>query len=272
MLAGHKNPGIIIAEIIMTRQASNCSFLIVEGGDDVRFWEARRHSDCQLIDGEGKPNVMAVVHRLDVGRVSGVLGVVDEDYDALLGKSMKLGNLVALSPHDLECLLCQTSALDKVLAEYGERSKIESFKVNKGDIRAALLERTMVFGRLRCAALACGLNIRVNEIQVRRFLNEKTWSVDRQRLIDAVAPGLERDVEDCISRLPAVQPWRLVTGHDVLSVLRIGFRRVLGNLRSNVGVREIAHVLRAAGEIEGTTVLGEIRRWEGANRPYRVLQ
>lgn len=271
MLAGHKNPGIIVTEVIMTRQASDCSFLIVEGGDDVRFWEARRHSDCELIEGEGKLNVMQSVHRLDVRRVGGVLGIVDEDYDGLLGKSLKSSNLVAVSPHDLECLLCQTPALDTVLAEFGERSKIEAFKVNAGDIRTALLERALAFGQLRWAARACGLNIDEKEIRVPRFLDEETWTVDRGGLVHTAAAGLEPGLEDCVGRLPANQPWRLVTGHDVLDVLRIGLKGVLGNLRPRVGVREIARVLRAAGQLEGTTVLEEIRSWEGANRPYRVL-
>ena len=155
MPAGHKSPGIIAAEIRMTRQANDCSFLIVEGIDDVRFWYPRRHSDCELIDGEGKPNVMKVVQRLDVGRVRGVLGIVDEDYDALLGQRLESSNLVAVSPHDLECFLCQTPAFEKVVAEFGEHSKIEAFKNTVGDIRAAVLERALVFGELRCAALAC---------------------------------------------------------------------------------------------------------------------
>ena len=257
----------------MIRKSSDCSFLIVEGGDDVRFWTPRRHSDCELIDGEGKPNVMEAVRRLDVRHIRGVLGIVDEDYDGLLEKSLKSGNLVALSPHDLECLLCQTPALDTVLAEFGERSKIEAFQINEGDVRTALLERALAFGKLRWAALACGLNVHEKEIQVPRFLDAGTWTVDRQGLIGAaVADGSERDVEDCINRLPAIQPWRLVTGHDVLDVLRIGLKRVLGDLRQTVGVREIARVLRAAGDIRGTAILAEIRSWERANRPYLVLR
>ena len=75
-----------------------------------------------------------------------------------------------------------------------------------------------------------------------------------------------------MGRLPATQPWRLVTGHDVLEVLRIGLKRVLGDLKATVGVGEIARVLRAGGQLEGTTLLEEIRGWEGANRPYLVLR
>ena len=271
MPTGHKNPGNIVAEVKM-EQVDDRSVLIVEGADDARFWGPLRHSACAMVDGEGKPNVMAAVQRLD-GDVGGVLGIVDEDYDCLIGKSLGSSNLVAVSPHDLECfLLCQAPALDRVLAEFGTRKKIDSFEAREGiDVPTALLRRASVFGQLRWAH-ACGLDICSEEIRIPRFLDEGTWQVDREGLIRAAAAGLEDELERCIGRLPQVQPWRLVRGHDVLAVLRIGLRNVLGDLPSSVGVSGIASVLRAAGRLEGTTLLDEIRRWEGANPPYLVLR
>lgn len=229
-----------------------------------------------MIDGEGKPNVVAAVQRLDDGDVGGVLGIVDEDYDCLMGKSLGSSNLVAVSPHDLECfLLCQAPAFDRVLAEFGMQTKIASFEAREGiDVRTALLRRASHFGQLRWAAQACDLNVCEKKIRnwIPRFLDYRTWQVDRQGLIRVAAAGLEKELERCIGRLPKVQPWRLVQGHDVLAILRIGLRNVLGDVCPIVGVSDIARVLRAAGRLEGTTLLEDIRRWEGANRPYLVLQ
>ena len=257
----------------MVRADRDCSFLIVEGVDDVRFWESRRHSDCELVDGEGKQNVVEAVRRLDTRQVGGVLGIVDEDYDLLMGKDLGSSNLVAVSPHDLECfLLCRTSALDRVLAEFGKQEKIKSFGVREGmDVRTALLERAGVFGELRWAR-ACGLHIDVQAIRIPRFVDESTWEVDRPGLIRHVAAGLEHELRNCIDRLGGVHPWRLVRGRDVLDVLRIGLQRVLGNLRPTVGVKDIARVLRAAADLDGTVVYEEIRSWERANAPYLVLR
>ena len=271
MPTGHKNPGNIVAEVKMER-VDDRSVLIVEGDDDTRFWEPLKHSACALVAGEGKPNVMAAIQCLD-GDVGGVLGIVDEDYDCLMGKGLGSSNLVAVSPHDLECfLLCQAPAFDSVLAEFGTRKKIDAFEAREGsDVPTALLRRASAFGQLRWAH-ACGLSIRSEEIRISRFLDEGTWQVDREGLTRAAAAGLEDELERCIGRLPQVQPWRLVRGHDVLAVLRIGLRNVLGDLPSSVGVPDIARVLRVAGGLEGTTLLEEIRRWEGANPPYRVLR
>ena len=44
----------------MTRMAHEGALLVVEGLDDWRFWEPRRHTACQTVDGEGKGNVVGV--------------------------------------------------------------------------------------------------------------------------------------------------------------------------------------------------------------------
>ena len=150
MPIGHKTPDILVNEIKMHRTSHNGLFLIVEGNDDVRFWTPRHHADCELVDGEGKQNVIGGIQRLDSTSFAGVLGIVDSDYDTLNGTSIESENLLATDAHDLECLLCRLSALDKVLAEYGSRPKIERFENEAGaDVRTGLLERALIFGRLR---------------------------------------------------------------------------------------------------------------------------
>ena len=93
MLSGHKDPSSIAAEIKMMRLIHGGAFLVVEGANDVRFWRTRRHDTCELVDGEGKCNVVAAVHRLDGEDISGVLGIVDDDFDSLLGISTHISRI-----------------------------------------------------------------------------------------------------------------------------------------------------------------------------------
>ena len=156
MPKGNKTPGILATEITMNRMSHDGAFLVVEGNDDVRFWTptSRRHADCELVDGEGKQNVIGGIQKLDAAIFPGVLGIVDSDYDPLNGMGIGSDNLLLTDAHDLECLLCRSSALDMVLAEHGNRSKIERFENETGDdVRTGLLERALVFGRLRWAAV-----------------------------------------------------------------------------------------------------------------------
>ncbi len=250
--------------------------MVVEGDDDARFWMPRKHGECEIVDGEGKPNVIAGVRRIDGAGVQGVLGIVDEDYDCLQGKSMGSENLVAVCPHDLECLLFQSSALKKVLSEYGSHRKIASFEKSEGvDVREALLARAEIFGRVRWADLRFCLDINWKGIKVPRFVDFKTWNVDEVGLVRAAASGWEGELRRYIGLLPDVERWRVVRGHDALETLRIGLKQVLGNLAPGVGIKELGRVLRSGidgGELRATKLWRDMCAWQGANDPYRVLE
>lgn len=275
----HKDPGVLATEIEMTRTLHGGAFLIVEGSDDIRFWTARKGVDCELVDGEGKLNVVKGIQRLDAQNFEGALGVVDDDYDSLLGRDLGSRNLVATDTHDLECLLCRSSALDSVLAEFGNPSKIRRFENDSGsDVRAGLLERALVFGRLRWSAARLGLPIKHDVIRIPRFTDQQTWDVDDNGLMRAVSQsgsvGYGEELAREIAELPPADPWRIVRGHDVMEILRIGLRQMLGQLPASVGKNQLAGVLRAAmsrEELEETTLCADMRRWETENRPYRVL-
>lgn len=275
MPTGNKDPHIIVAELAMERTVHDNAFLLVEGFDDVRFWGARKHSSCSLVDGEGKLNVLGAIGRLNDLKFTGVLGLVDEDYDGLVGRNLHLDNLVAISPHDMECLLCQSPALDVVLAEFGDPSKISTFEALEGvDVRTALVNRAGVFGRLRWAAEKYGMGIRLSPIDIPRFVNVATWQVNDQELIRTVGSNSEAELRKCIAQLPDVEPWRVARGHDVLEILRIGLSEVLGNPKRNTKAKDIASVLRAAADthdLQQTKLWQDMRSWEEDTPPYLVL-
>ena len=85
----------------------------------------------------------------------------------------------------------------------------------------------------------------------------------------------EAALSDAMSALPAVDPWHVARGHDVLEILRIGLRGVLGELKASVGVGQLASVLRqgmSASELQSTQVWRDIREWEASNHPFLVLR
>jgi hypothetical protein len=101
-LREYKNPGDIEAEVLMMRQVHDGSFLLVEGVSDVRFWLPRIAAGlCEIVDGNGKPNVVGATLRLDERRVRGVLGIVDDDWETLARRPLPSVNLVATDCHDL---------------------------------------------------------------------------------------------------------------------------------------------------------------------------
>ncbi len=238
----------------------------------------RCREKCELVDGGGKPNVVGCIIRLDEEKFKGALGIVDSDYDIFVGEKMGTDNIVTTDAHDLECILCRSSALDTVLAEYGDSSKIEKFQQEtKKSVRTALLERAMPFGRLRLAALRRPV-IEMKKIKVPQFVEEKTWSVKCDELIrESTKSGLPEEIQELQNRVERSEvgdPWYVVQGHDLLQILRIGLRHVLGDIRPGIGTEEIARILRAALPLEdlrNTGMWTDIRSWESLNPPYEIL-
>ena len=279
MPLGNKTSGTLVAEVKMSRMSHDGAFLVVEGRDDVRFWRTRRHASCELVDGEGKKNVLGCISRLDSESFKGALGIVDNDYDSLMGVHFESRNLLATDAHDLESLLCRSSALDAILAEYGSPSKIARFESTAGvDVRTGLLERALVFGRLRWATMRHEPTVSLDRIKVPRFVDENTWNVDREGLIRAAvgadSPDGACELASRIARLPEADPWYVVRGREMIEILRIGLRRVLGDIRASVGYDDLARVLRVAmsrDDLEATKLGAGMRAWGVENHPYAVI-
>ena len=278
-LKGHKTPGTLVAEVKMRRTLHRSAFLVVEGADDVRFWKGRRHADCVVMDAEGKSNVVRGIERLNAGRIEGVLGIVDDDYDSMLGVSYDVRcNIAATDAHDLECLLCRSSALDSVLAEYGDDTRITRFEEDTGaGVRCGLLERALIFGRIRLFAASRNPPAGLGTIRVAAFVDERTWEVDADRLLQVVvgAGVAAEDVTDAARASRDADPWRVANGHDMIDLLRIGLKRVLGRLSATVGRDHLAAMLRAsmpAEEFRRTRLWQDIRHWESLNAGYPILR
>ena len=280
-MRGHKNPGTLEAEIRMLRTQRDWAVLVVEGPDDWRFWSRRTGEQCELVDGEGKPNVIGCVRRADKAALRGVVGAVDSDYDQLMGVAWGSMNLVGTDAHDLECVLCRSSALEAVLAEYGEERAIREFEGREGgSVRCSLLHRALAFGRIRWAALRCELEVDSNALdKVARFVREDDWTVDERDLVRVVAGGGsgdgERRLTECLDELPVdADPWHVVRGHDLIVLLRIGLRRALGSMSPTRGTQDIARALRLAfspDQLRASSLYRDLRAWERRNPPYRVL-
>ena len=275
---GHETPGVLASEILMLRQTHAGAFLVLEGKDDLRFWRPRHHKHCELVDGRGKPNVVGALHRLDSRGFEGALGLVDSDYDTFTPSKPLSANLVTTDAHDLECVLCRSEALDAVLAEHGDASKIKRFEdVGGNDVRQALLNRALVFGRVRLAATLWDETQVLRDVRVPRFVDESSWCVNADALFTTAASSSSRNREAWQHRTDDFlheDPWFVVRGHDMIEILRIGLKHVLGDLRPSVGTKGIARELRLAMSrewLEATGLWKGIQVWEDVNPPFAVL-
>lgn len=276
-----KTPDIILAEIIMQRQVFKGSFLLVEGVDDRKFWSVYTVKDeCELVDCGGKNNLVPAIEKIDKKKLLGVLGIADDDFDYLENTRVQSKNLLYTEQHDLECLLFQANSLEKILAEYGELKRIKQFESTHGcTVQDALLAYGLIWGRLRWLCKRNHKAIKFERFKPANYFDETTWQLDKDELYKNFIAQYQADLtlaelETELAKLPTADPWNICQGHDLISILVIGLKQVLGS-NKKIGVDHIAAILRQGFEVEtlcNTQLANDIIKWENNNTPYQILR
>ena len=161
--------------------------------------------------------------------------------------------------------------------KFGSSEKIQRFEQQEGvDVRTSLLNRAQIFGRLRWAVQCLGLSIDSQLISVPRFVDDSSWTVDSDKLIRAVQGEISDGsvLSAQIDSLALPDPWHVARGPDLIELLRIGLKHVLGDLPKTTGYKEISRLLRAAISTEKLKITNfgaDIRMWEVRNSPYKVF-
>ncbi|WP_416211827.1 DUF4435 domain-containing protein [Nostoc sp. DedQUE05] len=119
-------------QIRLRRSTYTGTFLLVEGSSDKTFY--KRFVDqlvCELVETSGKPSskqrAIEILKILEQSNFQGVLAIVDADFDRLETLLNTSHNLLCTDSHDLETMLINSPAFNKVLAEFGSEEKIAQF-------------------------------------------------------------------------------------------------------------------------------------------------
>lgn len=269
-------------QIRLRRSTFSGTFLLVEGSSDKVFYE--RFIDkiaCQIVIMAGKPSsklkVIGVLDILERASFDGVLGIVDADFDRLEDSVDESANLLLTDTHDLETMLIDSPALDKVIAEFGSEEKIAKLKL---DVRRSLVEAGIFIGYLRWVSQCDGLNLKFSDLKFSKFINEQTFQMNELDLIQEVknkSQSLSLKTEDLHRRIADEKnkdfnPWQVCCGHDLVEILALGLRKAIGTM--NVDVDSLERSLRLAYEevyFRKTQLWLNIRQWESNNQPFQVL-
>ncbi|WP_413198588.1 DUF4435 domain-containing protein [Nostoc piscinale] len=275
------------ANYIRLRQSTfTGTFLLVEGSSDKVFYQ--RFVDelaCELVDTSGKPssrqNAIDTLEILEKSNFQGVLVIVDADFDRLKSLVPSSPNLLYTDTHDLETMLIQSPALDKVLAEFGSEEKIAQFK---RDVRLTLCEIGISVGYLLWISQSEGLNLTFEGITFSKFIDEQTLQINELQLIREVknkSQAYSLKDEELQKQLISQKsnnhdPWQVCCGHDLVEILSLGLRKALGtNKAADVEPNALERSLRLAYEAVyfcKTQLYCNIRTWESQNQPFKVLR
>ncbi len=274
-------------EIRMLRSSYRGAFLIVEGTSDMKFYKQVMDADrCQLVtpvkgeDGKRK-QVIELLKILQQPLIPGVVAIVDKDFDELDGTLPGLPNLFFTDTHDLETMLLQSPALEKLLGEFGTVEKLAKFGC---DVREVLLAAGCPIGYLLWVSLQDRLNLKFEGIDFPKFIDTTTLTIDEAKLIEEVkkksqqpqlkTPELQQRLHS--QKTPIHDRWQVCRGHDLINILAVGFRKALGSKQAHeVTVEILERDLRLAYEqvyFQTTQLYRAIGQWETAHPTYQVLK
>jgi hypothetical protein len=285
-MRNHITPEILANSVRMNRTQFSGSFLILEGDKDARFFRTYiEPSKCRIVNAINKDNAVRLLDILESESFIGVLAVVDADFDILEGKIPTSSNLLLTDYHDLEIMLFNSQALEKVLIEFGSVEKIVNFEQRiETEIRTALFEAGRIIGYLRWLSLQQRLGLDFEDLSFNRFLDEGSLKVDTAALIRAVKDHsqlhnlddseLIRDLENLMSNNQDML--QICCGHDISAVLSFGLRKIVGsNNAGDVKQEIIERSLRLAFEaplFSATQLYSSIKLWEQNNQPFIILR
>lgn len=280
-----RQPEIIANEIQLLRQVHEGSFLVLEDRAQRLLYERfLAPGRCRAHVVGDKATVQNVVSILKARRISGVLGVIDRDLDALLGTNLVNENLIYGDCNDVESMLIKSTAFEKVIGELGSLEKIQSLEQRAGcPAREILLRAALPVGYLRLTSQELGLSLRFRDLDFARFVNPVTLEVDNGELVRRLKDHSQRPELDSSELLVATEsrasrghdPWDVCNGHDLVQVMSLGLRRALGS-QSAIRVTPdiVGQDLRIAYErhdFEQSEFCRRAREWETRNHPYRIL-
>ena len=260
------------------------AFVIVEGGNDARTWAKLKHpTKCDPQIAGSKTNVLESQEILDDAGVDGVVSVVDRDFDFLLGGTgPRSGNTFVTDSHDIDVDILLTSALEAMLAEFGDVARVAAFESRCGKrVRGRLFESAAQIGMMKLASIRNSLDINFGKLDYVRQIDTTTLLLNEPALVSECArlagatPAAFKSLYDQ-EKQRNYNPSQTCCGHDVHRILAIGLQRTFGRqIHGGYDEGAVASNLRLAFQptaFRGTSLFQKIREWEARHAPYRILE
>ena len=270
--------------LVLMRNARSEAILLVEGPTDEHFWRQVGREKVYPKPCNGREGVLKELGAVHAGGpIPGLLAVIDADWDHIEGTQHRLADLFTTDTRDLESLLvlCER-AFDDVVWSHADPDARRAIEASEGaDLRALLLERARLFGRLRWLHRQRGCRFTFHEALLNTYVDEKTWRVNEVGLLNALlglglAPD-EATLRAELAALPEVQDAWLCRGHDLLILLA---RALSGPLmlahqkrqpNKDDVLRALTLVALSSGALHPTRLFVALRAWGVQNPTYAFL-
>lgn len=267
-----RSTGDVVAEVKMSLAAFKGVNVLVEGPTDSKFWKLQfdRNAAFQVVICGNKHVVTSSIKQLEILSLPLMLGIIDDDFDTILGIVHGSNNIFATDTHDLETMFLCSSALQVILTEYGDEVKIARFEsASTKSVLDALVEMALIWGKLRLISERNKTNVDFDDFSPWKYVKEDTWGLDMNRLFADFGLKISTtpsDVEKLVVSEINHPIWNVIQGHDAMDILAIGIRKVLSN--KQVNVKDLNSAFRLAynkGLFVPTKLFQNVSQWATSN-------
>lgn len=122
------------ANAIMQDIDFNGFYLVVEGKKDLKlFGKFINHEEFRLKPAFGNEKVKRILQILDERGFDNRIGIIDSDFNELLGLKEEIDGLFITDDHDIEVMIIKTIALNDLLSVFCSGKSISDFEKNQKD-------------------------------------------------------------------------------------------------------------------------------------------
>ncbi|WP_018211149.1 DUF4435 domain-containing protein [Desulfitobacterium hafniense] len=277
----HLTGSHIANQVLMLKsQLKNYCFILVEGtSDSLGYKWMLNHEKSKLVPAFKKDNVTEAVGLLKAKKIKGVVGIVDSDFWNIEKKHTP-PDILNTDTHDIETMILNSPALEKVLLIHGIESKIKKV----GDlekVQMTLLEAAKPLALIRWISYKDNLGLNFKELSFEAFIDANTLEIDIPVLINSVISNTKRcdilpetlfDLYTKYNEKP-YDLWQLCNGHDLLEIFSISLTGMFSDYAQPINLKRIYEWLILAYEgtfFSETNLFHLILEWEAKN-PFKIL-
>lgn len=273
-----------IANAIMQDASFKGYYLIVEGISDYHFFKKFVNQDnCSIKQAYGHMNVIEVVEILDNRQFERKLAIIDSDFKRLDNDIPSNQSIFITDHHDIEIMIFNSPALERVLEVHYSESKFKSFQSKKGMlVKDLILSLAKPIGYLKWANKRYNLglvfkpkNPEGKQLTYSKFIDERNMNFKGEELLLKTVmdysnnKGTEmkplKEIEESyqLQLQEVADLYQLCNGHDITNLISLALRKAIGN--KNLDYRAIESDLILSfdtSEFDKTELYMALKNWE----------
>jgi len=259
-------------------------FLVVEGISDKHVYGlVLDHEGCRIEIAQGRDNALGAVRILNADDFSGVLGIVDADFANVTGETIREANVLQTDLHDLECMMLNSPAFDRMLEEFGADDRVSAFSATSPLIANQLATKVVPLGCLRLISIQQGLDLKFEGLTFSRFVERSDLHMDPTKMVREVVNNSQKhrlDQSQLAGQVAGEMQkghdcWQICCGHDIVEVLSFALRKKFsGKSGGEVATESLERCLRLAynsADFKETSLYLAMDEWEQQHPNFALL-